>query len=433
MNVLILYNSTQTFTNTVYEHLASFAEHSRHRVFFSHVDQYSELDIDFRLFDAVGIHFTVRLPFDQISPSVSKALESYGGLKFLFIQDEYDHPKRAWHWIKKLGMQLVFTVVPGAGIGTVYPKHEFPNTRFVTNLTGYVPEKLPPTHLLPLPSERSLIVGYRGRPLPIRYGQLGLEKIAIGEIVKSYCDQYGVKNDIAWSEEARIYGAKWYDFVVSCRSMLGSESGSNVFDWDGTLIERIAEFRKRTPRATDQMVYEKFVSMEEHVGLMNQVSPRIFEAIAARTVLVLFEGEYSGVVRAGEHFIGVKKDGSNIAEVMDLLQNGAYVDAMAERAYRDVIASGKYSYESFVAMVDDQLELSFKGLAPVKERFDREVSSALSLGAPFVVTTSPIRAMTSREIGNTFLGRFAVFVWLEIPENLRLTISPVLKRILGRK
>jgi hypothetical protein len=73
MNVLILYNSTQTFTNTVYEHLASLREYSNHRFFYAHSDQSAELGVDLDAFDAVGIHFTIRLPFDQISTSVSSA------------------------------------------------------------------------------------------------------------------------------------------------------------------------------------------------------------------------------------------------------------------------------------------------------------------------------------------------------------------------
>jgi hypothetical protein len=82
MNVLILYNSTQTFTNTVYEHLASFAVHSEHRVFYIHGDSSSDLNIDIGAFDAIGIHYSIRLPFDQISPSVARTFEAFTGLKF---------------------------------------------------------------------------------------------------------------------------------------------------------------------------------------------------------------------------------------------------------------------------------------------------------------------------------------------------------------
>lgn len=440
MNVLILYNSTQTFTNTVYEHLACFGVHSDHRVFYAHADATSDLNVDLGAFDAVGIHYSIRLPFDQVSPSVAHAFETFCGLKFLFIQDEYDFPKRAWHWIQKLGIQLVFTVVPEAGIETVYPKAEFPHTRFVTNLTGYVPETLPPTQALPPPSERTIVVGYRGRPIPIRYGQLGIEKVAIGQSVKSYCDEQGVSNDIAWSEQARIYGPKWYDFVVSCRSMLGSESGSNVFDWDGNLTKVIEQYCLEKPGATDEDIYRNVIRAREIDGLMNQVSPRVFEAIASRTILVLYEGNYSGVIRPGDHFIALKKDGSNLANVVRSLKNDAYVDAMADRAFQDVIVSGKYSYKTFVGMVDKEWERSLTALGcyprPSAKFADRPLTP---------ITTRPIRANppqpSTDTIIHTVVGslgardlakRSAIYLWWKLPESVRLILKPRLKRLLGK-
>jgi hypothetical protein len=438
MNVLILYNSTQTFTNTVYEHLASFGDYSSHQVFYAHADPVSELNLDLKNFDAIGIHFSIRMPFDQLSTSAEKAIKAFGGLKFLFIQDEYDFPQRTWYWIRNLEINLVFTVVPEAGIETIYPKAEFPNTRFVTNLTGYVPENLPQAQLPP-PSERTLIVGYRGRPLPIRYGQLGIEKIAIGQIVKTYCDEHGVRNDIAWSEESRIYGPKWYDFVVSCRSMLGSESGSNVFDWDGTLNHVIERYRSDNPGVLDDDVYKDVIRPKEIDGLINQISPRIFEAIASRTVLVLFEGEYSGVIRAGEHFIPLSKDGSNIVDVIELLKNDAYVDAMADRAWHEIILSGKYSYKSFVGMVDKEMEHSFSELGCRNKSFSKGVGHSLT-----PITTRPIRANPPQTFMNTIINtlhesqgskdlarRSAIYLWGRLPHSVKIILKPWLKRLLG--
>ena len=440
MNILILYNSTQTYTNAVYEHLASFVHYSSHHYFYCHADPVSELNLDLKNFDAIGIHFSIRLPFNQISTSVEKSLKEFVGLKFVFIQDEYDYPRRTWYWIRNLGIKLVFTVVPQAGIETVYPNAEFPHTRFVTNLTGYVPETLPPTQDLPPPSERNLMVGYRGRPLPIRYGQLGIEKISIGQIVKNYCDQYHVKNDIAWSENARIYGPKWYEFVVSCRSMLGTESGSNVFDWDGTLNKVIEKYRNENPKALDDDVYIDIIRPLEIDGLINQISPRVFEAIASRTVLVLFEGEYSGLIRPGVHFIALKKDGSNLEDVVSLLNNNVYIDAMADRAWNDIILSGKYSYRSFLSMVDQEIERSLIDLPNRDIRFTKNTTQI-----PASITTHPIRADPPRSSTDTFihtafgshgtkdfLSRFSIYAWLKLPESARRTLKPVFKRLLRK-
>lgn len=386
MNVLYLYNATQTYTNTVYEHLAAFGKHSAFRSRFLHVDPFGTFTADLRGFDAVCIHYSIRLPFDQIPTSLEAALSAFDGLKFLFIQDEYDHTWRAWHWIRRLDIRLVFTVVPTTGIARIYPPHEFPDTRFVNVLTGYVPEADAPPSTTLAPSQRSLMIGYRGRPLPVRYGQLGLDKVRIGEQVKAHCDALGMASDIAWGEESRIYGPRWNTFLTSCRATLGTESGSNVFDWDGTLVQKIEQFRLAHPEADDSHVYEHLVMAQELPGVMNQVSPRIFEAIAARTALVLFEGEYSGVVRPHEHFIPLKRDGSNLEEVTAKLQDGQHLDELTARAYADVIASGAYSYRSFVVCVENAL-MECLSAAP-RESAAARAHAPVSEG----ITPQPIRA-----------------------------------------
>jgi hypothetical protein len=70
---------------------------------------------------------------------------------------------------------------------------------------------------------------------------------------------------------------------------------------------------------------------------------------------VLFEGEYSGVLRPMEHYVPLKKDFSNIAEVVALIGDPRARAEITDAAYRDLIASGAYSYERFVHGVDDDL------------------------------------------------------------------------------
>lgn len=171
---------------------------------------------------------------------------------------------------------------------------------------------------------------------------------------------------------------------------------------------------------------------------MNQVSPRVFEAIAARTVLVLFEGDYSGVVKPDEHFIPLKKNGSNLPEVFAKLNDAEYVDAMAERAYCDVIGSGRYSYRSFVKMVDEAVEMAFQRIvspAP-NEQARQDDSREVASGSPAELTTRPIRAVlgvtqpTLEWDGSTLkvvapLGR----AWMQIPSPLRSSLYPLVRRV----
>jgi hypothetical protein len=230
--------------------------------------------------------------------------------------------------------------------------------------------------------------------------------------------------------------------------MLGSESGSNVFDWDGTLVARISEFRKLDPGVTDEEIYSRLVQEEEIEGIMNQVSPRVFEAVAARTVLVLFEGSYSGVVSADEHFIPLKKDGSNLPDVIRKLSDGAYVDAMAQRAYDQVIGSGKYSYDAFARFVDENINRSYESVCSTAFSGVSVSNLVLAAGDPSAVTTSPIRwqlaspVVEAAEVPEVAevpempeglrINRLPRVVWGKLPESMRSRLKPGLKRLLGR-
>ena len=85
------------------------------------------------------------------------------------------------------------------------------------------------------------------------------------------------------------------------------------------------------------------------------ISPRHFEAAAFRICQVLFEGHYSGVLEPMTHYVPLKKDFSNIDEVIGLIRDAEVRGELTENAYRDLIASGDWSYRRFVQGVDSVL------------------------------------------------------------------------------
>ena len=54
---------------------------------------------------------------------------------------------------------------------------------------------------------------------------------------------------------------------------------------------------------------------------MNVISPRCFEAAALRTLMVMYEGEYAGILEAGRHYVELKRDHSNIDEVVSAIRS----------------------------------------------------------------------------------------------------------------
>ena len=139
----------------------------------------------------------------------------------------------------------------------------------------------------------------------------------------------------------------------SARTVLGSESGSNVFDFDGSIERRYQELK-----AKGEVNYESLLTntdIREDEIEMGQVSPRVFEAAAQWTAMILLKGRYSGVVRPGEHYIELERNFGNIDEVLCRVQDLDAMEAMVTRAHDHLIKSGAFSYRGFVQKVESAI------------------------------------------------------------------------------
>lgn len=366
LRIAVLYDSTSSMhVNTIAEHLEAFDKYSHHEITYlpATIDYWKQTSpkilaaIDLNLFDVAIVHYSVRMSVrTHLDEGMARALERFHGLKALFIQDEYEGTEIARAWMDRLHFDIVYTCVPDEGIETVYPSYRYPTTEFLPTLTGYVPERRGLESFGKPLAERKLSIAYRGRALDPVYGQLGQEKYRIGVEMKAIAEARQLPVDIEVDDSRRIYGDAWYEFLGSARATLGTESGANVFDYDGLLRKEIRQLKAANPNITFEAISEQVLAGHEGLVKMNQISPKIFEAIRLRTVLILFEGEYSGVVTPDEHFIALKKDFSNIDDVLAKLADDDFVAALTTRAYNDIVASQRYSYRAFVEAIDRDLE-----------------------------------------------------------------------------
>jgi glycosyltransferase involved in cell wall biosynthesis len=398
LNVLVLYDDGSIHVAAVREHLESFKNYSRHNIYYlpasvEHPFPHIKFEPDFGAFDVLIIHYSVRISTRHHLPGVvAEAVEKFSGPKIAFLQDEYDTVEIARGWLERLNIGMVFTCVPELDIDKVYPRARFPDTRFVHNLTGYVPESpLISLYRKPL-RDRKVMIGYRGRQLPLHYGDLGQEKYEIGLRVRQRALELGVPVDIEVENESRIYGSGWYEFLANARATLGTESGSNVFDDDGSLA--------RASQDNPQMSYgefrETYLAGREGPVNMNQISPKIFESVILHVALVLFEGSYSGVIAPGEHYLALKKDYSNLDEVLTKLNDVAFLEELTSRAFEHVIGKGLYSYSAFVQMVDRQIDRVVPSFRSSKSFImsmpmlvsDSSAVRAFGAPAPFLPSTS---------------------------------------------
>jgi hypothetical protein len=366
MNVrlLVAYSQLSSVISTTAEYVASFGRFSRCSVRYLNVINGVLGRCDLNSFDAIFHSYCARFAIPgYISDSYLEALRNFRGIKILAVQDEYDRTNLIREAIKEFQFDIVLTCVPQRYVEQIYPRKSFPKTEFVTVLTGYVPERLAEQSCPRIPlKDRPILVGYRGRDIGARYGRLAFEKYEIGRRMREICVERGVPHDIETSEQKRLKGDEWYDFVESCRSMLGSESGSNVFDDDGSLQKRFDDLTRRKGERPSYDAFRAFTESQENFIDMGQISPRVFEAAALRTPLILFSGKYSEILRPGIHYIELKKDFSNVDFVLSQLADLDQLERMADRTYNHLVRSGEFSYKRFVGAIDELIGMRLMGV-----------------------------------------------------------------------
>ena len=149
-----------------------------------------------------------------------------------------------------------------------------------------------------------------------------------------------------------LLGDDWFRFLASCKYTLGCEGGASMLDWDGSIRERTDRYQAEHPDAGfDEVEAACFPGQDGTLDYF-AIGPRHIEACATRTCQVLVEGDYQGILRPWEHYIPVKRDFSNLDEVLELIRRDELREEITENAYRDVIASERYTYRSFVREVE---------------------------------------------------------------------------------
>lgn len=383
MEFLLLCDHRPEGAATVIDHINALCDVPGHRIRWVSILGDLPDSLDLSRFDAVMVHYSLILSNDTyVSARTRDRLRQFPGVKAVFIQDEYRWVDRAIDAMNYVGIDVLFTCVPEAEIDKVYAPERTPSIRKVNTLTGFVPKPLLDVEPLSF-AARSIDVGYRARRLSALFGALAREKWLIAERFLADAPRYSLVCDISCREQDRIYGADWTEFVRNCRAMLGSESGASVFDFSGRLQTDIEAYEREHPGATYEEVRDRFYPGQDGIVRMNQISPRCFEAAALRTLMILYEGEYSGVLEPWRHYVPLRKDHGNMDEVVAVLRDERRWSEIVDNAYREVACNPRWSYERFgadVALIIAEMVQS-KGLSPARGYSDREFLKATGMHA----------------------------------------------------
>lgn len=340
------------------EHVNAFKKHSRFRVWNVNTELGFPKPLAEFEFQTIVFHYSLfgsvkHMLGEEFLEYIDECSLSY---KVAFFQDEVRYCQQRFDFLNKYKIDCVYTVVEPVYFKDLYEK--FTSVpKLINYIPGHVSEDLIETaRKMTLPdAKRKIDVGYRARSLPFYWGKGAQEKTAVAAGFLERARNLGLRLDIETGERQRIYGNNWYEFIANCRAVLGVESGTSFTDLEDVAEPQCNRLLASNPDIPFEEVHDKVLSKWEGNIPQRTISPRHFEAAAFHVTQILFEGRYSGMMEPIRHYIPLKKDFSNFDDCIRMFHDQTFCDEMRESAYRDLIASGRYSYRKFIESFDEEL------------------------------------------------------------------------------
>lgn len=364
LKVLLLADNRHQ-ANVVQDHINGFAQHSNHQIHIVNpIHEKPPLALRFWKYDVVLIHYSIFILGEYYLPAAwAKAIRNFRGIKAQIIQDEHRYINSMKQQMHDLDIGMVFSSLNKKNLFKVYGGELLKNVTFYSCIPGYISENYF-QHEPPPIAKRPLDVVYRGRTLPAYLGRHALEKKIIGDQFLAIAQQYGLKVDISSDENRRIYGDDWANFLMSGRATLGGEGGASIFDFDGTLVSEVNAYLENSPHTSFEEIWSKFLKSHEGNVVHKTITPKIFEAIAAKTALILYPGEYRGILTAYRHYIPYERDGSNIEEVVSLIKDEQFLQNMVDQVHQEIMFRPDLSNKFYVNQIDLVLIDKYKKIKP---------------------------------------------------------------------
>jgi hypothetical protein len=416
--ILVLYaHPYSANAPTIMEHVNAFKKYSKYKVWtintnFGFVKNLPEFS-----FKIIVLHYSLfgASPFNLKGKFYQYVKNAKSSFRIAFFQDEYQFCGERFALLNELSIDFVYSLLESRYFEEVYYKNTTVKQVFQT-LTGYVDdEMIKKTEYLTKPLENRVIdVGYRARQLPYYMGKGAQEKTEIAKKFVNHSKSTGLSLDIDTDNRKRIYGDNWYRFIANCRAMIGVEAGVSVFDIADKVRPAIQTLISQKPKITFEEAYREVLIEWEDKIYYRQSSPRLFEAAALHVLLILFEGKYSGLIEPMVHYVPLKKDFSNINDVLGILSDPIKVNKITQNAYTELITSRKYDYRNFIANFDTRLCEIMNGRDAITDD-SKNVDKALKSG--YFVRMMIVKIMHKKN--NNFVRRILVKIYYWLNEILR--------------
>ena len=278
-------------------------------------------------------------------------------VKIAMPQDEFLNTDQLNDFINDFGITHVFSCADERDWGRIYDKVDRVRVQFRTVLTGYLdPSTVSRIESMRLrDAARNVDVGYRAWKAEYWLGKQGRLKVDIADAFARAARNKGLAFDISLDEKDVLPGDAWFDYLLRCRATIGAEGGASVLDHDGAVRQAVTRHLGNHPDASFEEVRSHCFPGRDGELALACISPRHLEACATRTLQFLVEGSYNGVLVPWRHYVPVKRDLSDVGQVLEVLGQPETVRRIVDCAYEEIVLSGKWSYSTFVREIEDSV------------------------------------------------------------------------------
>jgi hypothetical protein len=240
-------------------------------------------------------------------------------------------------FIQNVEADYIATQLPGEAADWLY-------SDCIKSKVLVVPQALNDKHYKPLVpnANRKTDIGFIGDEYSFAIGDI--ERTALIRYFAANYLMAGLDIDIRFGRKLRLPREQYVKFLNSVRGTVGAESGTYYLEKTDKTIKEVEAFLSSKPTATFNEVYELF--FKDYANPVNgkAISSRHLEAVGTKTCQILLEGYYNGILQPDIHYIPVKKDHSNISEVLEKFKDKSFVENMINRAYADMLENHTHQH-----------------------------------------------------------------------------------------
>jgi hypothetical protein len=186
---------------------------------------------------------------------------------------------------------------------------------------------------------RKIDIGYRTYDEPFYFGHQ--ERRQLMNKIKSSAKNLNLVCDMSMEMKDRFAGNNWAEFLRSIKSMPASNSGNDFFELNDDIRNKVIQYCNNNPNVEFDDVYKIFFLNKKKIS-NRLLTGKMIEAAGCKTLLILVEGEYGNYFVPNIHYLEIKKDFSNLMDVLHKLKDAKLCQNIINNAYEITVKHLKF-------------------------------------------------------------------------------------------